>query len=136
MQCPNQSASEYRTVGILGGGTAGYLTALSLKAGRPELDVTLIESSKIPIIGVGEATTSEIVAYLHRMLALDIQEFYREVKPTWKFGIRFIWGLPGEYSFNFAFDIPLPLASLLYDGHLLNTSLLSILMEQKKVLVI
>jgi len=135
MRPPSRSASEYRTVGILGGGTAGYLTALCLRAGRPELDVTVIESSKIPIIGVGEATTSEIVAYLHRILGLDVHQFYREVKPTWKLGIRFVWGLPGDHTFNFPFDIPLPLESLLYEGHLLNTSLLSILMEQKKGLV-
>lgn len=128
--------SEYATVGVMGGGTAGYLTALSLKAGRPELDVTVIESSKIPIIGVGEATTSEIVAYLHRILGFDVHEFYQEVQPTWKLGIRFVWGLPGDYSFPFPFDLPRPLESWLYEGHLRNTSLLSILMEQKKGLVV
>jgi tryptophan 7-halogenase len=132
----NRLPTEYRTVGIMGGGTAGYLTALSLKAGRPELDVTVIESSKIPIIGVGEATTSEIVAYLHRILGFDVYEFYHDVRPTWKLGIRFIWGLPGDYTFNFPFDIPSPLESLLYEGHLRNTSLLSMLMEQKKGLVL
>ena len=73
------SPSEYATIGILGGGTAGYLTALSLKRYRPALDVTVIESSKIPVIGVGEATTSEIVPYLHRILGLDVHEFYREL---------------------------------------------------------
>jgi tryptophan halogenase len=133
---PRGPASEIRTIGIMGGGTAGYLTALTLKAGRPELEVTVIESSRIPIIGVGEATTSEIVAYLHRILGFEVREFYREVGPTWKLGIRFIWGLPGDYSFNFAFDYPRPLESWLYEGHLRNTSLLSILMEQKKGIVV
>jgi tryptophan halogenase len=123
-------------VGILGGGTAGYLTALSMKRGRPDLDVQVIESSRIPVIGVGEATTSEIVPYLHRILGLDVHEFYRELLPTWKLGIQFVWGLPGDYHFNFPFDFPHPLESLLYEGHLGNTSLLSILMEQKKGLVV
>jgi tryptophan halogenase len=137
MQPPTSDPqSEYRTVGILGGGTAGYLTGLSLKAGRPGLDVTVIESSRIPVIGVGEATTSEIVPYLHRILGLDVHEFYREVRPTWKFGIKFVWGFPGDYYFNFAFDVPHPLESLLYEGHLRNTSLLSILMAQSKGLVV
>jgi hypothetical protein len=44
-----------RRVGIIGGGTAGLMTALALKAKRPWLDVTLVESKSIPIIGVGEA---------------------------------------------------------------------------------
>ncbi|MFH8349801.1 tryptophan 7-halogenase [Streptomyces sp. NPDC018045] len=33
-----------RRVGVIGGGTAGYLTALALRAERPWLDVTLLES--------------------------------------------------------------------------------------------
>ena len=44
-------------IGILGGGTAGYLTALALRRRRPQLPVTVIESSSLPTIGVGEATT-------------------------------------------------------------------------------
>jgi len=116
MPQPDRPSSEYRTIGIMGGGTAGYLTALTLKAGRPELDVTVIESSRIPIIGVGEATTSEIVPYLHRILGFDVHEFYQEVQPTWKLGIRFVWGLPGDYSFNFPFDLPRPLESLVYEA--------------------
>ncbi|HEY7817295.1 MAG TPA: tryptophan halogenase family protein, partial [Vicinamibacteria bacterium] len=137
MQQRNRDAAGRTTsVGILGGGTSGYLTALSMKRARPELEVSVIESSRIPVIGVGEATTSEIVPYLHRILGLDVHEFYRELKPTWKLGIKFVWGLPGDYSFNFPFDFPHPLESLLYEGHLRNTSLLSILMEQKKGLVV
>ncbi len=81
-----------RSVGIVGGGTAGYLTALALKAQRPWLDVTLIESSKIPVIGVGEATTPPLMAFLHHYLGIDPVEFAEKVKPTWKLGIRFDWG--------------------------------------------
>ena len=52
-------------VGILGGGTASYFAALALRKHFPDLRITLIESSKIPIIGVGEATTPPLVAFLH-----------------------------------------------------------------------
>src|SRR5260221_8882886 len=93
-----------RTVGVLGGGTAGWLTALALRAQLPWLDVTVIESSSIPIIGVGEASVPSLVAFLHHYLKLDVQEFTREVKPTWKQGIRFEWGLPGDYVFQAPFD--------------------------------
>jgi tryptophan halogenase len=97
-------AEGVRTVGILGGGTAGWLTALALRAQLPWLDVTVIETPQIPIIGVGEATVPSLVAFLHKYCKLDILELTREVKPTWKEGIRFEWGLPGDYVFQAPFD--------------------------------
>ena len=127
--------SEYHTVGILGAGTAGYLTALAMRKFRPDLDVTIISSSKIPVIGVGESTTSEMPPFLHGLLGLDIHEFYKQVKPTWKFGIRFEWGEPDPYYFNYPFDDGRPLESQVYDGNTLNVSLLSVLMTRKKGLV-
>ena len=87
--------TQFKNVGILGGGTAGYFTALALKVCRPELDVTVIESSKIPVIGVGESTTTEILPFLHHVLGLDPIEFFQEVEPTLKLGIQFDWGCQG-----------------------------------------
>ncbi|MFC6085114.1 tryptophan halogenase family protein [Sphaerisporangium aureirubrum] len=92
-----------RTVGVIGGGTAGYLTALALRAKRPWLDVTLVESSTVPIIGVGEATVPLMVTFLHSYLGIDPQDFYREVQPTWKLGIKFNWG-PDPEGFMAPFD--------------------------------
>ncbi len=92
-----------RTVGVIGGGTAGYLTALALRAKRPWLDVTLVESSTVPIIGVGEATVPLMVAFLHHYLGVEPEDFYREVRPTWKLGIRFDWG-PNPEGFMAPFD--------------------------------
>jgi tryptophan halogenase len=91
-------------VGILGGGTAGWLTALALRAQLPAVDVTVIESRTLPIVGVGEASVPSMVPFLHHTLGLDVIEFTREVKPTWKQGIRFEWGLPGDYVFQAPFD--------------------------------
>jgi tryptophan halogenase len=93
-----------RRVGIVGGGTAGWMTALALRAQLPWLEVTVIESSSIPIIGVGEATVPSFVSFVHHYLGLDVLEFTREVQPTWKQGIRFEWGLPGSYVFQAPFD--------------------------------
>jgi tryptophan 7-halogenase len=92
------------SVGVIGGGTAGYLTALALKKKRPDLEVTLVESSAIPVIGVGEATTPVILYFLHNSLGLDMSELYARVEPTWKLGIRFYWGLPGKYHYNYPFS--------------------------------
>jgi tryptophan halogenase len=96
-------AGSVRTVGIVGGGTAGYLTALALRKLRPSLDVTLLESSKIPVIGVGEATTPDFVDFLHGTLDVDRLELFREVMPTWKLGIRFAWGDPARPHFHHPF---------------------------------
>jgi tryptophan halogenase len=109
-------STTLRRVGIVGGGTAGYLTALALRAKLPELEVTLIESSTIPIIGVGEATTALLNHFLHAYLGLDILDFYARVEPTWKLGIRFEWGLPGDYFYNSPFQFGKLLESLVYEG--------------------
>jgi tryptophan halogenase len=89
---------------VVGGGTAGYLTALTLITHCPRLRVSLVESPGIPIIGVGEATVPGILPFLHNWLAIDVAELYREVQPTWKLGIRFEWGKPAPYYFNAPFD--------------------------------
>ncbi|MDZ7964558.1 MAG: tryptophan 7-halogenase [Nostoc sp. DedSLP03] len=125
------AADPCKTVGILGGGTAGYLTALAFRALRPDIKVTLLESSAIPVIGVGEATTPELVKFLHspRFLGLDIVDFYQRVLPTWKLGIKFQWGLPGDYEFTFPFQRGRLLESLLYDSTLNNQSLGAMLMS-------
>ncbi|HET8661635.1 MAG TPA: tryptophan 7-halogenase, partial [Micromonosporaceae bacterium] len=60
-----QDPQAIRRIGVIGGGTAGYLTAVALKTRRPWLDVTLVESPSIPIIGVGEATVSYMTLFLH-----------------------------------------------------------------------
>ena len=90
-------------VGVIGGGTAGYLTALALKAKRPWLEVSLVESPDIPIIGVGESTVTFLLMFLHHYLGIDADELYRKVRPTWKTGINFEWG-PHPDGFRCAFD--------------------------------
>lgn len=92
-----------RSIGVIGGGSAGYLSALALRTRRPWLDVTLIESPQVPIIGVGEATVPTIVLFLHHYLGIDPQELYARVRPTWKLGIRFEWG-PDPAGFMAPFD--------------------------------
>ena len=127
---PGQQA--IRSVGVLGGGTAGYLTAIALKKRFPHLDVTLVESSTIPIIGVGEATTTLMPPFLHAQLGIDIVEFYREVRPTWKLGIKFDWGLPGDYFFTYPFGETSTGESYFHDSDIRNQSFTSLLMMEGK----
>ena len=76
---------------MAGGGTAGWLSALTLQNTLTELratfDLTVIESSKIPTIGVGEGTTG---AFRGLLLALGLDEidFLKQTEATIKFGIR------------------------------------------------
>src|SRR5688500_12834607 len=52
----SDSAGLIETVVVLGGGTAGWMTASYLKRAFPSLKITVLESPAIPKIGVGEAT--------------------------------------------------------------------------------
>ena len=123
-------------VGILGGGTAGYLAALALRARRPEVAVTLIESSAVPVIGVGEATTPLLPQFLHADLGLDAGDLFRAVAPTLKLGIRFRWGRPageGAETFNYPFGPLRLLEPAAWDGDVEAASLRSLLMSAGRV---
>jgi tryptophan halogenase len=119
-----------RAIGVLGGGTAGYFAALAIKRRFPQLSVTLVESSNVPIIGVGEATTTLMPPFLHKQLGLSIHALDRVVRPTFKLGIRFEWGRPGDYHFNFPFGAGDPLLAHYLDGDLARQSLTSMLMDR------
>jgi tryptophan halogenase len=97
--------------------------------------VTLIESSRIPVIGVGEATTPEMVKFLHapRFLGRSVVEFWRRVQPTCKLGIKFAWGAPPPYDFPFPFQRGRLLESMRYEGNLDAQSLGAMLMASDRV---
>jgi len=75
---------------IVGGGSAGWITAAILVKGLPAIDydITLIESPDIPTIGVGEATIPPIVNLI-TYLGLDETDFIHKINGTYKYGIHF-----------------------------------------------
>jgi glycine/D-amino acid oxidase-like deaminating enzyme len=82
-----------RSILIVGGGTAGWLTAAYLAkyfdaAHNPRLRITLLESPEIGIIGVGEGTFPTIRNTL-RFIGIDESKFVRATSATFKQGIRF-----------------------------------------------
>jgi tryptophan halogenase len=93
-----------RSVLVLGGGSAGLLTALTLKRLMPALEVTVVRSTEIGVAGVGEATTAVFPAHLFTTLGISKEEFYREAQPTWKQGIRFLWGPREDFFYDYEFQ--------------------------------
>ena len=83
------SGARVQNVVVVGGGTAGWTAATSIKRliGR-NLDVTLVESDAIGTVGVGEATIPAFIT-MHRLLNIDEADFLANVQGTIKLGIRF-----------------------------------------------
>jgi len=94
---------KIKNVVIVGGGTAGWITAALLtKTLGKTVNITLVESDKIGIIGVGEATIPAII-HLNNAIGLDEKTFIKETNATIKLGIEFDnWGKLGD-SYMHAF---------------------------------
>lgn len=86
---------------ILGGGTAGWLSAALLKKVLGvAVDIELVESDAIGSVGVGEATIPPI-RLVNNVLGLDEAEFVRETQATIKLAIRFEnWRVKGEQYYH------------------------------------
>jgi tryptophan halogenase len=81
--------NNIQQVVIVGGGTAGWLTAaLMVKVLGKTIDITLVESDKIGIIGVGEATIPPIIPF-NQAIGIDEAHFIKKTKATLKLGIEF-----------------------------------------------
>lgn len=97
-----QSLQKVSSILVLGGGTAGFLSALALKKKLPQTTISVLQSSKLGIIGVGEGSLRQLPNFLHEYLGIDPKRFFAEVGPTWKLGIRFLWGERGDFNYTFA----------------------------------
>lgn len=91
------SIEPIREVVIVGGGTAGWMTAAAFsKLLGKHCRVRLIESDEIATIGVGEATIPAIKVF-NKALELDEDEFLKASQGTFKLGIEFVnWGKVGD----------------------------------------
>lgn len=99
------------SVVIVGGGTAGWITAChlakKLNARTSKVQVILVESPNIPTIGVGEGTVPMLRETL-KYFGIREDEFIRRCDVTFKQSVKFIdWNAPnsGEY-YHHLFDYP------------------------------
>jgi len=77
-----------KTITIVGGGTAGYISALILKSRFNNLNIKIIKSDKIGIIGVGEGSTEHWKEFLI-FTNINEQELIKETDATLKCGVMF-----------------------------------------------
>ena len=95
-------ADNVRHIVVLGGGTAGLLAALAIERHLPQIRVTVVRSSQLGIIGVGEGTVPSIVRFLHDYLGIDSKTFHQTVRPSLKLGLRFLWGKRSHFHYSFS----------------------------------
>ena len=100
------STGPLEKIVIVGGGTAGWITAAVLarflRTRRTAIE--LIESQDIGIVGVGEATVP-VIRSLNGLLGIDERDFLARTGGTFKLGVEFRdWVRPGNVHFHFFAD--------------------------------
>ncbi len=120
--------APYRSVLIVGGGTAGWLAAAYLQrtlCGDPAnpVSIHLVESADIGTIGVGEATVPTLRQTL-RVLDIPETALFAQADATLKNGVRFVgWrngGPPATDRYDHPFDPPLAMEGYSTMIHWLN----------------
>lgn len=79
---------KLKKITVVGGGTAGFVSALILKTRFPHLDITIIESTRIGIIGVGEGSTEHWHEFM-QYIGVPFRTIIKECDATFKCGIMF-----------------------------------------------
>lgn len=118
-------SGSIRKVVIVGGGTAGWLTACLIAAehrgpGGRALDIVLIESPDIPTIGVGEGTWPSMRMTLQK-IGISESDLVRDCDASFKQGTEFIdWG--GDHCYYHPFSFPAEYSNLKLAHHWLDRS--------------
>lgn len=91
---------------IVGGGTAGWLTALTIRKMFPSSQVTVVASKEIGILGAGEGGAPPF-KFLMEALDISINELVKHTKSTIKNGIKFTnWNGDGTSYYHGFLDDP------------------------------
>ena len=100
------------SIGIAGSGTAGLLAAIVMRKAFPNSEITVISSTEIGIVGVGEGSTEHWSLFMKRC-DIPLLEMITHTKATHKYGLRFenwstvfpdyfhsIWGDENVYAWR------------------------------------
>ncbi len=92
---------------VVGGGSAGWMTAAILIKAFPNKNISVVESDEIPRVGVGESTYEGINYYLE-YLGIDRESFFEYTNATVKLAIQFrnFYKESGEPDFIYPFGAP------------------------------
>jgi tryptophan halogenase len=97
---------EINKIVIVGGGSAGWMSAALLSKAFPNKNIRLIESPKFPTIGVGESTLVAIRDFC-KFLEVDEKDFMSFTDASYKMAIRFTDFYDVDSgSFYYAFGVP------------------------------
>jgi tryptophan halogenase len=95
---------ESKTFVVVGGGTAGWLTALVANAAFKEHKVILVESADIGILGAGEGSTPHLVHFLD-YVGIDLEDLVKNTSCTLKNGILFDNWSQNKKPYVHGFDV-------------------------------
>jgi tryptophan halogenase len=95
------------SITVVGGGSAGWMTAAILAKSFPEKTITVIEDPNTPPIGVGESTY-EGIRYYCEFIGVDEKSFFKETDASIKIGISFanFYKQSGHETFLYPFGVP------------------------------
>ena len=100
---------------IVGGGTAGWMTAAYMAKHKISKDITVIEPADIPRIGVGESVTPHVARFFDE-IGIPTQDWMEKTGAVYKYANKFVnWvGNKGEYEY-FSFNYTVPEINFLKD---------------------
>lgn len=90
---------------IVGGGSAGWMTAATLESQFPKHKISLIESKNISTVGVGESTLGHITDWM-RLLKIEDKDFIKYVDGSYKLSIKFTDFYKKGEAFHYPFGEP------------------------------
>lgn len=95
------------TIVIVGGGSAGWLTASAFLKYFPKSNITLIESKNIPTIGVGESTTTLMKSFINNHLGISDTDFMKGTDAIYKMSVKFNdFYYENDEGFHYPFGYP------------------------------
>ena len=100
---------------IVGGGTAGWMTAAYLAKNKISNDITVIEPTDIPRIGVGESVTPHVARFFEE-IGIPTQDWMKKTGAVYKYANKFVnWvNNKGEHEY-FSFNYTVPEINFLKD---------------------